>query len=378
MKAPRKIMEFRRIPSCYLVVYPTIKEFRDNKPRALWKFAIAAVLNDIRRDHWTWSYFSQRRDDRNTVISLSLRSRWFGTPLSNEEYETICAIGPRLLPDDACFYDSMVDRRRAYTCVHESVGCDSCNGRIGGPRLACLDCAKGRDMCNTVDLCCAPQCVGARITYIEEDSKTVHEPNHRMVKLHSSVLTRNYGRTHTAASRAFQCVEETRRKIAELAFEETGSDELKASSIGPTSTKMPTKSDKSNDVPNPPDGTKGGAKVEGKTARDARQNQVQAESLPTCGKCEGRLSFPFWYCIFCEDDLYICGGCDAEGVPDLTRSSGKHTVEHHLIRCLAPEVDVEEDKTSPTEQRLTSIENRIGNIERLLHKLVAAFESPAV
>jgi hypothetical protein len=118
-ESSERIMEFRRIPSCYLTIYPTIKELRDNKPRALWKFAIAAVRNDIRRDHWTWSYFSQRRDDRKTVISLSVRSRWFGPPLSDDEDETIRAIMPRLLPDDACFYDSMVDRIRAYTYVHE-------------------------------------------------------------------------------------------------------------------------------------------------------------------------------------------------------------------------------------------------------------------
>jgi hypothetical protein len=57
---------------------------------------------------------------------------------------------------------------------------------------------------------------------------------------------------------------------------------------------------------------------------------------------------------------------------------------------LAPEAD--EDKTSPTEQRLTSIEGRLdglqtqlddltgrmGNIERLLHKLVGSSESHAV
>jgi hypothetical protein len=91
------------------------------------------------------------------------------------------------------------------------------------------------------------------------------------------------------------------------------------------------------------------------------------------------------------DNLYICDACDTEGVPDLTRSSGKHTAEHHLIRCLAPETD-DDDKTSPTEQRLTSIEGRLdglqtqlddltgrmGNIERLLHRLVGVSESPAV
>ena len=58
------------------------------------------------------------------------------------------------------------------------------------------------------------------------------------------------------------------------------------------------------------------------------------------------------------DDLYICDGCDAEGVPDLVRSSGKHTEEHHLIRCLAPEKTDDKDK-AVTEQRLTSMEGRL-------------------
>jgi hypothetical protein len=116
------------------------------------------------------------------------------------------------------------------------------------------------------------------------------------------------------------------------------------------------------------------------------------------------------------DDLYICDGCDAEGVPELMRSSGKHTEGHHLIRCLAPKEADDKDKASPTEERLTSIEGRldgmqtqlddltgrvgditgrigdfpgrtdnltgyigdlnarIGNIEQLLHKLVGASE----
>jgi hypothetical protein len=92
------------------------------------------------------------------------------------------------------------------------------------------------------------------------------------------------------------------------------------------------------------------------------------------------------------DDLFICNACDAEGVPDLEQDSGKHTVDHHLIRCLAPE---KEDDQVSTEQRLTSIEGRlddmqtkmqtqlddlgarIGNIEQLLHKLTGALGSVA-
>ncbi|KAH9996105.1 hypothetical protein BJV77DRAFT_193809 [Russula vinacea] len=40
------------------------------------------------------------------------------------------------------------------------------------------------------------------------------------------------------------------------------------------------------------------------------------------------------------------------------RSSGKHTEEHHLIRCLAPEKTDDKDK-AVTEQRLTSMEGRL-------------------
>ena len=45
------MMEFRRIPPHYLAIYPDMKELSENKPRALWRFAIAAIRNDIRRDH---------------------------------------------------------------------------------------------------------------------------------------------------------------------------------------------------------------------------------------------------------------------------------------------------------------------------------------
>jgi hypothetical protein len=112
-------MEFRRIPPCYLAAYPSIKEIRDDKPRALWRFAISAVLNEIRRNYWAWSYFSQRRNDRETIVPLLVRDRWFGVPLSYEENGMLDSIAVRLMPGDACFYDSKVDLIRAHTCIHE-------------------------------------------------------------------------------------------------------------------------------------------------------------------------------------------------------------------------------------------------------------------
>ena len=112
-------MECRRIPPHYLTVYPNIKELSDNKPRALWKFAIAAVRNDVRRDHWSWTYFTQRRDDRESIVPLLVRSRHFGPPLGDEEHQKCSVIPPRLTSTDACFYGAKTNHIRAHTWVHE-------------------------------------------------------------------------------------------------------------------------------------------------------------------------------------------------------------------------------------------------------------------
>lgn len=112
-------MECRRIAPHYLAVYPNISELADNKPRSLWRFAIAAVRNDVRRDRWSWTYFSQRRDDRKTLIPLLVRSRYFGPQLTEEEYKIEYAIPPRLTSTDACFYGSSAYYIRAHTWVHE-------------------------------------------------------------------------------------------------------------------------------------------------------------------------------------------------------------------------------------------------------------------
>src|SRR6266851_4690572 len=183
----------------------------------------------------------------------------------------------------------------------------------------------------------------------------------------------------------------------------------------PVTTEEPAKDDKPDDVTAAADGPKDETKTEDEVPQSATQAEPQNGDLPTCGNCNGSLSFPFWHCIFCEgqsslkgsgraaqrladfghdrsvllDNLFICDSCDSSGVvPDLTRSSGKHTQEHHLIRCMAPEKC--DDDAPAAEQRLISIENRldgmqtrfdelsgriedltgrIGNIEQLLHKL---------
>jgi hypothetical protein len=111
-------MEFRRIPPRYLTVYPSIHDLSTDKPRSLWKFAIASVRNDVREERCSWSYLSQRRDDRKMVVSFTARYLFFGNPLGEEEASKLCVAVQRLTPADACFYGSIVSRERAYTLTH--------------------------------------------------------------------------------------------------------------------------------------------------------------------------------------------------------------------------------------------------------------------
>ncbi|KAI9438361.1 hypothetical protein H4582DRAFT_257215 [Lactarius indigo] len=390
-------MEFRRIPPRYLTEYPSIKDLSDNKPRALWGFAIAAVRNDVRRERWSWSYFAQRRDDRKTVLSLVTRYCYFGEPPNRAETSRCCAAIQRLTSADACFYSSRIDHIRANTWVHENAFCDWCGGRIGGARLFCLDCViKGTESHNTVDLCCAQECAAARITH-RRDIEAPHEPNHRLVKVRTTILTRQHGRAYTVAQKAFTKVEEFCKRIAEASQqaqdkEETVPDAEAASSPEDVPSETPPpKDDKPDNGPDASEDTKSGAEGVEDTAQEQEQEtpqgteqpqpQTQDSDLPTCGKCSGPLSFPCWYCVKCEDDLFLCEACEgSDACPELMRSSGKHTEEHHLIRCQAPKnVD---DETFSTEQRLMSLEDRLNNvhtrvesIEQLLRQLAEAVAS---
>jgi len=243
---------------------------------------------------------------------------------------------------------------------YRNAWCDSCNGCIGGARLFCLDCAnKSTEVYDALDLCSRPECIAARVTN-REDLEGVHEPNHKLVKVRTVVLKRQHGRVHTAARKAFGHVERVCMQIAEASNQrETGLNK-----------RLEYTSQESGD------------KTAFKTSEVFRSlPQTRSSYLPTCGNCNGHLSFPFWYCIFCKNDLVICDSCDTKGVPN--RAPRKHTEEHHLIRCLAPE-KVEEAPSSP-DQRLMSLEKRldhmqiqfndlcgrIGNMEQILHTLAS-------
>jgi len=203
------------------------------------------------------------------------------------------------------------DRRNAF--------CDWCGGRIGGARLFCLDCViKGTESHNTVDLCCAPECATARITH-RQDIEAPHEPNHRLVKARTTVLTRQHGRAYTAAQKAFTQVENVCKRIAEASQqaqekeEQTVPDAETALSPEDVPSETPPEDNKPENGPDVPEDTKSGAEgaedtpqeQEQETPQNAEQAPAPAQDsdLPSCGKCKGPLSFPCWYCVKCEGQL---------------------------------------------------------------------------
>ena len=56
----------------YRRMRPPEEAFTENRPKALFKFAIDAILTEVHERHhrWSWDYFRQRRDDRKEYVEL--------------------------------------------------------------------------------------------------------------------------------------------------------------------------------------------------------------------------------------------------------------------------------------------------------------------
>jgi vacuolar protein sorting-associated protein 13A/C len=95
------------------------KELERNRPRALFKFAGRAIINEVHEKHrvWTWEYFKQRRDDRKAYVELfkhkdeqqakQNQKQASVQPTSSEEGEKLRELEQRLSYKDIRFYRSI-------------------------------------------------------------------------------------------------------------------------------------------------------------------------------------------------------------------------------------------------------------------------------
>lgn len=90
---------------------PSPNELSQDKSRALWGFATQAVLHDVRRQRWTWSYMKERQDLRTRYIELSMRLAVYGRTPSPEDLHEWTECMRAVSPVDASFFRILRDTR---------------------------------------------------------------------------------------------------------------------------------------------------------------------------------------------------------------------------------------------------------------------------
>ena len=101
----------KKIPAQYMIYRPAPEVLIDPsaRPRALWRYAIHAMLHDVRRQHWSWSYFAARRDARKTYIATRRRESDFRQSFEKYIMEmTVCR--QSCIAQDVRFYESIASQ----------------------------------------------------------------------------------------------------------------------------------------------------------------------------------------------------------------------------------------------------------------------------
>ncbi|KAI0047829.1 hypothetical protein FA95DRAFT_1589004 [Auriscalpium vulgare] len=86
---------------------PHEKALEENRPRALLKFAMNAIVDGVheRRRKWTWGFFAERRDDRHRYIDLFKKKQL--NVLSPQDNAMFEALEKKLSYEDIRFYRSI-------------------------------------------------------------------------------------------------------------------------------------------------------------------------------------------------------------------------------------------------------------------------------
>ena len=99
----------RRIPSDIMALRPSPSEFIENKPWALWQFAIDAILYNVRKKWWSWSFFKERRNQRHRYLKLNIANWTYGRRPDGDEFAEFMRMRKAILPEHANLIRSMRD-----------------------------------------------------------------------------------------------------------------------------------------------------------------------------------------------------------------------------------------------------------------------------
>jgi len=281
--------------------------FRQSPARARWSFACASILQQVRRDTWSWTYFRARFAEQRRLAELWRRQRRGNRHLlSEEDLDEFKSIERHLNPADCRFYESVNQAkwRNINRCLsmHLNVYCTSCNDGlyITGTRIICLICTLP-DLTSQINLCAS--CIGKA----PKMGGFKHEILHPVVKVQRMVHDREIAKLIRRAKTALE--------MSKIIF---GAERLSFHA-----------------------------------------------NVKRCSGCQKMLTGPpCWYCLTCYPYHLICEDCESK---QCRSSREEHDDSHPLLRC-QPIVTADEVKTLTTEDRLTTLENvtreRLGRLEQ--------------
>ncbi|KAI1785192.1 hypothetical protein LXA43DRAFT_1100597 [Ganoderma leucocontextum] len=346
---------YKRVPPEVLIDRPHPNEFTENRVKALWKYALTAVRNQVRRRLFSWSYLKERRDVRKEYLELLLKE--MDDQLTDADMERFSVLDHRSTFDDVrCFYVLRDYRQRAVP-VHFP---------IYGTRMVCMECGSRF----TFDFCDKPACVGCTIK-TRDDVTSPHRPTHDFVKIRTPILHyREIGKVLRNAKagleRAKTLLEkaETQKKRREEAEKPAGNHEETKPRDGKDG-EAPVSLPKKKITPGRPETTE--------SSDSDSENEVVALA---CLKCDAPVSRPCLYCIDCPNDPkpFICWACDEK---EAGFSHGEHHLAtHNLVRCMEAQKE-EESKSSKddkTEKRLDALEHKLEGVTSQMEGLTSRMD----
>ncbi|EED77713.1 predicted protein [Postia placenta Mad-698-R] len=320
---------FSKMPEQVLICRPSPMELQTNRIRALWRFALTAVQEQVARRRFTWKFLAKRRDVRRRYVDLALRTH-LGRPLNEAEDEERRKCLGLLSPLDALIAHHLMGLRKRTICIHKNIACDSCEDDdrdIIDGRIVCLTC--GKDGGESVDLC--EDCIDTEVDCTKRpDLAAPHLPTHDLYKLRSLVHHREFRQIASMARDALERARTAFKDAQDVAHEQT---------------------------------EEGGT---GET--EDHLTKIVQEDL-TCVKCKERVTQPCWYCIVCEDAVFVCMKCDTGGGV----SEGKHAKTHGLVRCqeeiVETEVPAEEKLESMVTNKFAKVDGRLDEMDTRLRQV---------
>ncbi|KAJ7617951.1 hypothetical protein FB45DRAFT_932998 [Roridomyces roridus] len=331
---------FTRVPAEVFRFRYTEAQFATNRVQARWGFAVAAVVEQVRRDSCSWAFLKKRFTERRRYMELETRdiatwgkySPW--RALTPDERSELYRLRADLCSCDGRFYRALTWFEMRKAIDFEST-CDFCHRNIRETWLFCLQCMEPQYKDN-IDLCV--QCIDKPATR----DQFVHAPSHVLVKVRRRLHDGEFAQVIPKATAIAARVKE---------------------SFDPGE-------DKANDQ----------GRHAGSTSKDSGPQ--------VCCCCGKGVSCPCWVCVTCRVKYaYVCVECEEKGMSALASgTSPAHTLDHPLVRILDSTPIPEpastdsrlaelETKMAGLDTRLVGLDSRIVALEDKLDQRFGAFEA---